>query len=374
MRAIRVGNENRMTADTGLSPFGQAAGAGSFWEKSRFADRRPLLLARNRIKAALRAWFEAEGFIEVEPALLQISPGNEIHLHAFATQAEDENGAQSPLYLHTSPEFAMKKLLAAGEEKIFCFAPVFRNREQASSALHAREFCMLEWYRAGDAFAAIQADCLALVRAAAQAIGQAELNWRGKSCDAGAPAQHLSVCEAFLRLAKIDLLACLDAAGEGDAPALHAAAHKAGLGRSGPANWSDLFSAILVDRIEPHLGTPAFTLLEHYPAPEAALAQRLPEDPRLAQRFELYACGVELANGFGELTDPIEQRARFQAAMAQKQTLYGQAYPIDEDFLAALALMGPAAGCALGFDRLVMLALGAPRITDVQWHPAQTAP
>lgn len=364
-----------MTADTGLSPFGQAADSSSFWDKARFADRRPLLLARNRIKAALRAWFEAEGFIEVEPALLQISPGNEIHLHAFATQAEDENGAKSPLYLHTSPEFAMKKLLAAGEEKIFAFAPVFRNREQASSALHAREFCMLEWYRAGAAFAAIQADCLALVRTAATAIGQTDLIWRGKRCCADAPAQHLGVCTAFSRLAGIDLLACLDAAGEGDAPALHAAAHKAGCARGGtPATWSDLFSAILVERIEPHLGTPALTLLEHYPAPEAALAQRLPEDPRLAQRFELYACGVELANGFGELIDPIEQRARFQAAMAHKKALYGHSYPIDEDFLRALAEMGPAAGCALGFDRLVMLALGAPRITDVQWNPAQNLP
>lgn len=349
-------------------------GASRFWDKARHQDRRPLLQARNRMKAALRAWFDAEGFVEVEPAALQISPGNEIHLHAFATHAEQENGARSPLFLHTSPEFAMKKLLAAGEERIFAFAPVFRNREAASSALHAREFCMLEWYRSGDAFEAVMGDAEAIVRTAAAAIGEDRLRWRGKDCALTVPASRLAVTDAFSNLAEVDLLPSLSASGEGDASALRAAARAAGMAAPVKQTWSDLFSRILVERVEPHLGTNRLTFLEQYPAPEAALAQRLQTDPRFAQRFELYACGVELANGFGELSDPIEQRARFEAAMAEKATRYAMTYPIDEDFLAALAHMGPAAGCALGFDRLVMLALGAPRIADVQWNPAEDQP
>lgn len=360
-----------MSADTGLSAAGQAITGNRFWDPARHADRRPLLLARNRIKAALRAWFEAEGFVEIEPAALQTSPGNEIHLHAFATQAEQENGRQSPLFLHTSPEFAMKKLLAAGEEKIFTFAPVFRNREAASSALHAREFCMLEWYRAGDAYEAILADCLALVRAAAGAIQQPALRWREKACAVQAPAQRLSVQAAFLQFAGIDLLSTLSATGHGDAPALRAAALRAGLACPEGENWSDLFSRILVARVEPQLGAERLCILETYPVPEAALARRCAKDRRFAERFELYACGVELANAFGELIDPNEQRARFEAAMAEQTARYGRAYPLDEDFLAALAHMPPAAGCALGFDRLVMLTLGAPRVAEVQWTPAQ---
>lgn len=360
-----------MTADTGLSPSGQGIGGNRFWHRARHQDRRPLLLARNRIKAALRAWFEAEGFIEIEPAALQISPGNEIHLHAFATQMEQEDGTARPLYLHTSPEFAMKKLLAAGEEKIFAFAPVFRNREAASSALHAREFCMLEWYRAGEAYEAIVADCLALVRAAAEAITQPALRWREKACAVQTPAHRLSVQAAFLQFAGIDLVPSLSEAGAGDAPALRAAAQRAGLACPDNESWSDLFSRILVTRVESQLGTDRLCILEDYPAPEAALARRRSDDQRFAQRFELYACGVELANGFDELTDPIEQRARFEAAMAEKAARYGSVYPIDEDFLAALAQMPPAAGCALGFDRLVMLALSVPRVAEVQWVPAE---
>lgn len=347
--------------------------ATRFWDRARHQDRRPLLLARNRMKAALRGWFAAQGFIEVEPAILQTSPGNEIHLHAFATEAEQENGAGRRVFLHTSPEFAMKKLLAAGEERIFAFSPVFRNREAAASALHAREFCMLEWYRSGAAFDAIQADALALVRLAAQAIGQDRLIWRGKACSLAAPAEHLGVREAFASLAGIDLLPSLSPNGAGDAAALRAAAITAGLAAPEGESWSDLFSRILVERVEPHLGASSLTVLDRYPAPEAALAQREACDARFAQRFELYACGVELANGFGELTDPIEQRQRFESAMEEKGRRYGHAYPIDEDFLDALAHMGPAAGCALGFDRLVMLALGAPRISDVQWTPAEDA-
>lgn len=340
-----------------------------WWDKAFHGDRRGLLLARNRIKAALRAWFEAEGFIEVEPACLQASPGNETHLHAFATEAVSEAGARAPLYLHTSPEFAMKKLLAAGEEKIFAFATAFRNREQARSALHAREFCLLEWYRAGaDALGAVMADATAIARVAAEAAGAELLRWRGATCAPGLAPEALSVREAFAREG-VDLAASLTETGAGDRTNLARQLAAQGLRIGADEDWSDLFSRFLVERIEPKLGQGRLTLLHRYPAPEAALAVASREDPRFAERFELYACGVELANGFEELTDAAEQRARFEQAMAQKARRYGERYPIDEDFLAALTQMPPAAGCALGFDRLVLLALGAPRIQDVLWTP-----
>ncbi len=329
----------------------------SWWSPERHADRRPLLLARNRIKAGLRVWFEREGFTEVDPGALCISPGNETHLQAFATEARTDAGGRTPLYLHTSPEFAMKKLLAAGEEKIFAFAPVFRNREQGS-ALHAPEFTMLEWYRAGAPYEALFDDCTDMLATAANSVGATALRWRDRTCDPFAPLERLSVADAFRRHADVDVFAPL------------AAQAKAAHIRVGDDDtWSDLFSRILVERIEPHLGAGRATILHSYPIAEAALARPSPADARVAERFELYACGVELANGFGELTDAAEQRRRFEADMDEKERIYGERYPLDEDFLAALAQMPDASGCALGFDRLVMLATGASKIDDVLWAP-----
>jgi lysyl-tRNA synthetase class 2 len=154
-----------------------------------------------------------------------------------------------------------------------------------------------------------------------------------------------------------------------DRDALAAAARGAGIKIANDDTWGDVFSRILVQKIEPGIGNGRATLLTEYPAAQAALARRNPADPRVAERFELYACGVELANAFGELTDPAEQRRRFEADMAEKQRIYGERYPIDDDFLAALAHMPPASGAALGFDRLVMLATGATNIEQVIWTP-----
>jgi len=332
----------------------------SWWTPERHADRRPLLLARNRIKAALRNWFEAEGFVEVDPAALCVSPGNETHLHAFATEALTEAGGRTQLYLHTSPEFAMKKLFAAGEKKIFAFAPVWRNREQGSP-LHAPEFTMLEWYRAGAPYEALFDDCAALLREAARAAGVDALRWRERTCDPLAALEPLSVAEAFAKHADIDVLA--------SAQHFRDACTRIGVRVGDDDAWSDLFSRVLVERVEPHLGAGRATILHSYPIAEAALARPSPIDPRVAERFELYACGVELANGFGELTDAAEQRARFEADMDEKQRRYGERYPLDEGFLSALARMPPTSGCALGFDRLVMLATGATNVRDVMWAP-----
>ena len=338
-----------------------------WWHPGLHADRRPLLITRNRILAGLRAWFADHDFVEVEAAALQVSPGNEAHLSAFATEAILPDGGREPLYLHTSPEFACKKLLAAGEPRLFSLARVFRNRERG--ALHHPEFTMLEWYRAGETYDALMQDCAALLALAAEAAGAKTLSWRGRAADPFAPFERLTLAEAFLRHAGIDLLASISATGETDRDALAHAVTTKGLRVAADDTWADLFSRVLVGLIEPHLGKDRPTILCEYPVSEAALARPVPYDPRVAERFELYACGVELANAFGELTDPVEQRRRFEAEMAEKARVYGERYPIDEDFLDALAVMPEASGIALGFDRLVMLATGAPRIDDVIWTP-----
>ena len=331
------------------------------------ADRRPILLARGRIETALKGYLAARDFLLVDPPGLQRSPGNETHLHAFGTQMIGNDGVGHPMYLHTSPEFTMKKLLAAGERRIASLGHVWRNRER--SALHHPEFTMLEWYRAGEDYGAIISDCLALLRLATEAARAKVLRYRNGVCDPFVEAERLSVVDAFARHAGIDLFASMDADGATDGEQL--AGQMATLGMDVPEDrsWSYLFSRILVEKVEPHLGLGRVTVLDRYPAAEAALARRAADDARVSERFELYACGVELANGFGELTDADEQRRRFGAEMDEKMRIYGERYPLDEDFLAALALMPAASGVALGFDRLVMLATGAPRIEAVLWAP-----
>jgi elongation factor P--(R)-beta-lysine ligase len=341
--------------------------ASPWWAPHVHADRRPRLLARNRIKAGLRRFFEERGFTEVEAAALQVSPGNEAHLHAFATELRATGGGRRPLYLHTSPEFACKKLLAAGERRIFDFARVFRNRER--SGLHHPEFTLLEWYRAGEPYEVLMEDCTALLALTAEIAGASTFRYRSAAADPFAEPERVTVAEAFDRHAGIDLLASMGPAGEPDRSRLAEAAGRAGIRVAPDDGWSDIYSRILVERIEPRLGLGRATVLYEYPVSEAALARPTARDPRVAERFELYLCGVELANAFGELTDPAEQRRRFEGEMEEKARVYGERYPIDEDFLAALAAMPQASGIALGFDRLVMLATGAERIGDVLWTP-----
>jgi lysyl-tRNA synthetase class 2 len=346
-----------------------AADARPWWDAERHADRRPLLVARNRTRAAIRRGFEDDGFTEVEAACLQVSPGNETHLHALAVTVTGDNGEPRPRFLHTSPEFALKKLIAAGETKIFDFARVWRDREGGDR--HAVEFTMLEWYRAHAPYEALMDDCATLLRLAADTVGCDLFRHRGRSCDPRLPPERLTVADAFARLAGIDLLTTLadDPVDPPDRDRLAAQAAAAGIAVDATDSWSDVFSRVLAERIEPALGDGRAVILMEYPACEAALARTSPSDPRVAERFELWACGVELANAFGELTDPAEQRRRFEIEMDEKQRIYATRYPIDEDFLAALARMPPTSGIALGFDRLVMLATGAPRLADVMWTP-----
>jgi elongation factor P--(R)-beta-lysine ligase len=340
--------------------------ASPLWAGHIHADRRPFLLARARIVAALRAWFAAQNFIEVETGILQTSPGNETHLHAFATTLTAPDGQAVSRHLRTSPEFACKKLLAAGEPRIVEFAKVFRNRERG--ALHHPEFTLVEWYRAGAPYTKLMNDCANIVAEAAKATGAREFTFRDRSADPFAQPARLTVAAAFERFAGIDLLATLHDDGN-DRDALAEAAVASDIRVAADDSWGDIFSRVLVEKIESRLGIGHATILDQYPAAHAPLSKTSPDDPRVAERFELYLCGVEIANAFGELNDAAEQRRRFEWEMTEKERIYGERYPLDEDFLAALSTMPEACGIALGLDRLVMLATGAERIEQVLWNP-----
>jgi lysyl-tRNA synthetase class 2 len=343
------------------------------WHPERYAKRRPYLEKRQRVIHAIRAYFEAENFAEVDTPALQISPGNEVHLQAFSTEWRDPHGGPPQrFYLHTSPEFAMKKLLVAGEKRLFQLAHVFRNAERSSR--HHPEFTMLEWYRAHADTNALMQDCIDLVRAAATAAGRKTFAANGMPCDPFAEWERLSVPDAFLRYTNIDLLATAPDPYAPDVALLRTAAAPLQLHTADDDTWEDIFFRIMMEIIEPHLGKDRPTFLCDYPVSMAALARPKPEDPRLAERFELYIAGFEIANAFGELTDADEQLRRFEVDMAFKEKRYGERFPIDQDFIDALRHgLPPSAGIALGVDRLVMLCAGTENIEDVLWMPVQTA-
>lgn len=340
-----------------------------WWHPDAFSRRLAFLRIRQTIVSATCTWFANQSFDEVETPALQISPGMEVHLHAFKTELRGPHpDDRQTMYLHTSPEFAMKKLLVAGMRRIFQMSRVWRNEER--SATHHPEFTMLEWYRAHETYDTLRDDCVALIRACAQAAEKHLFKFRGIACDPFVPWEILTVPEAFQRYTAIDLMATIDNDHQPSPHALAAEAQRLGIRTAVTDTWEDIFFRIMFEKIEPHLGAEQPTFLTDYPISMAALARPKPENPHLAERFELYICGLELANAFGELTDPAEQRRRFAADMALKEKLYGERFPVDEDFLAALDHgMPPSSGIALGFDRLVMLCAGADRIEDVLWAP-----
>ena len=278
----------------------------------------------------MREWFRRRGFLEVETPALQVSPGNEVHLHAFATELMTPGGGRTPLYLHTSPEFTCKKLLAAGEARVFSLGHVFRNRERGP--LHHPEFTMLEWYRTNEPYEALMEDCAAILDEAAKAAGALQYQWKGRTADPYAAPERLSVSRCLPEVCRHRSPGDADVRRAGPRTSSRRRLRAAGIQMADDDTWSDIFSRVLVERIEPQLGHGRAVLLDRYPLPEAAWAQP-DSDPRLAKRFELYACGVELANGFAELTDAQEQRRRFEEAMAERQRRYGEQYPIDGDFL-----------------------------------------
>jgi lysyl-tRNA synthetase class 2 len=291
------------------------------------------LRERAAIVQALRAFFDARGFVEVETPIVVPSPGLDVHLDAFEVDGR---------YLSTSPEYQMKRLLAAGMDRIFQLTKAFRRAEKG--ARHNPEFSMLEWYRANAGVADVMRDTEQLVAAATG--GAVRLD--GRTVDTRPPFERMTVCEAFARFAGTSpeetlLLAERD---------------------------EERYFRLLVDRVEPALeALPHGVFLHEYPATQASLARRKPRDARVAERFEAYVAGVELCNGFGELTDAVEQRARFERDRAERRRRGLPVYPIDERFLNALATMPPAAGNALGVDRLVALACGTRDIGAVMAFP-----
>ncbi len=323
------------------------------WHPESLAARMPFLRRRGLVTAATRAFFTGRGYVEIETPYAVPAPGEEVHLRAFRTEREHPDGRLQSLWLHTSPEFAMKKLLVAGAGPIFQLARAWRNGE--GSDLHAPEFTMLEWYRPGADMGSLIDETTAYLRAVLPPV----VTCRGVTTDLSR-IERLTVADAFARYVGVDVLATAC-----DAPTLAAAA---GTPLRENESWEDLFFRLLLGRVEPLLGRSHPTFLTHWPAAQAALARRDPADPRVAERFELFVCGIELANAFVELTDANEQRARFEADRARRHAAFGPDWPLDEDFLAALAFGMPAsAGIALGFDRLAMIASGANSIDQVLW-------
>ncbi len=333
-----------------------------WWEPAHFARKQPFLAQRMALIKAIRSFFDGQGFWEVETPVLQTCPVMDAHIHGFATDLKGVDlQVVRRLYLHTSPEFAMKKLLVAGLPRIYQLCHVFRNGED--SRLHSPEFTMAEWYRAGAGYEDIMNDCVGLLRQCAQSLKIDRYRHKNRACDPFRDWQRLPVAEAFDRYAGIDLTAMLE-----DTERFRAVVSGQGLHTAADDSWDDLFFRVMMDKIEPHLGQDVPAILYDYPVCMASLARRKPEDPRFAERFELYVCGIELANAFGELTDPQEQRARFKTEMEIKKARYGETYPPDEEFFAALDFGLPeSGGIALGVDRLAMLAAGVDDISDVLW-------
>ncbi|AKK20590.1 EF-P lysine aminoacylase GenX [Candidatus Liberibacter africanus] len=342
-----------------------------WWNRDFHHRRRPFLLKRNMIQNSLRKYFAKKNFVEIDSMCLQDSPGNETHIQAFSTEFIIDEHIRKTLYLQTSPEFSCKKLLAAGEEKIFCFAHVWRNGEQ--DCLHQPEFTMLEWYRAYESYEKLMKDCMDIIRCAAEAADKKTFSFKGIKCNPFSEAEYITVSEAFARYANIDLCVTIDNPSKPDRDLLSLQAQKSGIRVAHDDTWSDIFSRVLVEKIEPRLGINCCTILDRYPASESALSNICPDDHRFARRFELYACNIELCNAFDELIDPIEQRHRFEKEMQEKQKIYNETYPIDEDFLSCLAEMPQSSGIAMGFDRLVMLATGTSNLNEIIWTPLSTS-
>ena len=311
-------------------------------ERERIAGKK--LRERSILNRTIRAFFDARQFIEIEAPILVPSPGLELHLDAFAVENR---------YLITSPEYQMKRLLAGGLERIYSLGKVFRRKE--AGAHHNPEFTMLEWYRANASWTDVADDTEALVWQCARSVDAVRVG----RCALEPPWPRLSVADACERWGRVRVH------GDEDVATLRARIAAAGWRVPADGDWSDVFFGFFLDAVEPHLGQDEPTLVYDWPRPLCALARAKPEDPRVVERFEVYAAGLELCNAFGELTDAAEQRRRLESDLAERRRRALPEYPIDEKFLAALAAMPPSAGIALGVDRLAMLLLGASQIRDV---------
>jgi len=296
----------------------------------QLARKRPLLEKRARITQAIRAFFVVREFIEVETP--QRIPANAPELHIDATPS-------GSWFLHTSPELAMKRLLAAGYEKIFQLCHCWREGERGDR--HLPEYTMLEWYRSDADYRQLMEDCEALL---AFLCPGGSLSWQGDTIDLRSPWPRLTVSEAFARFSKCSMTDALAA---------------------------NRFDEIMALEIEPQLASNRPVFLIDYPVQHAALARTKASDPSLAERFELYIHGMELANAFSELTDPHEQGQRFIIEEQQRRASGKTPYPSPEAFLQDLRSMPAAAGIALGIDRLMMLLCDVKRIDDIVLFPPE---
>jgi lysyl-tRNA synthetase class 2 len=331
----------------------------------RLSGLKRRLIDRTRIITLIRRFFEEEGFVEVETPLLVRSPGLEPHLIAFETVYQDEQRHEH-LYLPTSPEYAMKRLLSGGLERIFQVARAFRNEEISDH--HNPEFTILEWYRAYGSYEEVMDDCERMIRSIVQTyVGSARLVYGGREIDVAPPWERVTVREVFRRYVGIDTREVTDV------EAFRQVARRAGFDEVRDDDpWDVVFFKVFLDAVEPLLGREKPTFLIDYPASMAALAKQKTDDPTVAERFEVYIGGIELANGFTELNDPREQYRRFLAEQDEKRKMGVPVYPIDEAFMAAMEEgIPPAGGVALGVDRLVMLMTGARRIDEVIAFPFQ---
>ena len=335
---------------------GQENMSENWWRPDHFQGKKENLHKRAEIIRDIRRFFEQQDYLEVETPILQQSPGMETHVHAFSTEKICPHLEQkTPYFLQTSPEFAMKKLLVADMGKIFQLCKCFRNAEDSPN--HSVEFTMLEWYHPLCDYTDLMREVMAMIRY----VCKTPIVWRDMSCDVLRDWDVLSVSEAFLKYAGIDLDKYLD-----DTAGLLSIAAAKGIHIDGDEGWDDAFFRIFLEKIEPHLGVGVPCILYDYPAHMAALSRKKPNDPRYAERFEVYICGLELANAFGELTDAAEQKKRFENAMQEKQALYGTTWPVDQNFVQALEHgMPETSGIALGIDRLVMLITGVDDLTQI---------
>ncbi|AGA64607.1 Translation elongation factor P Lys34:lysine transferase [Liberibacter crescens BT-1] len=339
-----------------------------WWNPDIHLNRRLFLIERNKIKNSIRTYFIEKKFTEIDSSSLQVSPGNETHLQAFSTQIITADQQKKLFIYRVLQNFLVKSFWPLEKKKLFCFEHVWRNGEY--STIHHPEFTMLEWYRTEKSYEKLMDDCMDIIRIAAKTTQTKLFSFQGISCDPFKPPERIHVVDAFSRYANIDLVSTINNCGDVDQDLLALQAKKSGIHVANDDTWSDIFSRVLVEKIEPNLGIKCCSILDRYPMVEATLARTCPDDPRFSERFELYACGIELGNAFGELTDPIEQRCRFEKTMAEKKRIYKEIYPIDEDFLKCLPLIpSQTSGMAVGFDRLVMLATGASDIKKVLWSP-----
>ena len=339
-----------------------------WWHPDQLQANVARLRQRQAVVTAVRAFFTAQGFDEVETSLLQVTPGLDTHIMGFATEWKPHGSRGQQMYLHTSPEFAMKKLLVGGMEKIFQITKAFRNEN--TSSYHSPEFSMIEWYRAGGIYEDLMEDCIQLLRKVAEINPERVFAGKNVTSDPFQNWQKISVADAFQKYADIDLLGTAPDPHNPNVNLLRIEAERIGIRTAPDDRWDDIFFRIFDDRIEQHLGFPVPTILYDYPVSMAALSRVKQSDPVVCERFEIYVCKTELANAFGELTDATIQRQRFMEDMDKKQEIYGERYPLDEDFLAALEYgMPESAGIALGIDRLAMLATGAEHINQVLWSP-----